>query len=121
VCILEKSYNQTLAFRIDGSDGTYLGEEDLHDTRYDYLEEFADINAHIQSRAGPETRSYTEVPLNKEFGKYTLQIYPSRETEEEFDDINVYVQSRAGPESWSYTEVPLNKEFGKYTQNIPFA
>jgi hypothetical protein len=31
VCILENSYNQTLVYRIDGPDVTYLGEEDLHD------------------------------------------------------------------------------------------
>jgi hypothetical protein len=52
---------------------TYLGEEDSHDTRYDYLERNADINAYVESQAGPETRSYTAVPLNKEFGKYTNQ------------------------------------------------
>jgi hypothetical protein len=33
VCILANSYNQTLAYRIDGPDVTYLGDEDLHDTR----------------------------------------------------------------------------------------
>jgi hypothetical protein len=33
----ENSYNQTLAYRIDGPDVTYLGDEDLHDTRYDSL------------------------------------------------------------------------------------
>jgi hypothetical protein len=32
VCILENSYKQTLAYRIDGPDVTYLGDEDLHDT-----------------------------------------------------------------------------------------
>jgi hypothetical protein len=60
----ENSYNQTLAYRIDGPDVTYLGDEDLHDTRYDSLE-FADINAHVPSQAGPRTRSYTAVPLNR--------------------------------------------------------
>jgi hypothetical protein len=65
VCILKNSYNQTLAYRIDGPNVTYLGDEDLHDTRYDYLEEFADINAYVPSQAGPRTRSYTAVPLNR--------------------------------------------------------
>jgi signal transduction histidine kinase/CheY-like chemotaxis protein len=91
VCILENSYNQTLAYRIDGPDVTYLGDEDLHDTRYDYLEEFADINAYVQSQAGPETQSYTEVPLNKEIGKYSLRIYPSRDTEDHFSSNKPWV------------------------------
>jgi signal transduction histidine kinase/CheY-like chemotaxis protein len=84
ICILENSYNQTLAYRVDGPDVTYLGDKDPHDTRYDHLEKFADVNAYAQSRAGPESRSYTGVPLNEEFGKYTLRIYPSRDTEKQF-------------------------------------
>jgi signal transduction histidine kinase/CheY-like chemotaxis protein len=91
ICILENSFNQTLAYRIDGPDVTYLGEEDLHDTRYDYLEELADINAYVQSQARPETRSYTAVPLNKDFGKYTLRIYPSRDTEVHFSSNKPWV------------------------------
>jgi signal transduction histidine kinase/CheY-like chemotaxis protein len=91
VCILENSYNQTLAYRIDGPDVTYLGEGDPHDTQFDYLEEVADVNTYVQSRAGPETRSYTTVPLNKEFGKYTLRIYPSRDTEEHFSTNKPWV------------------------------
>jgi hypothetical protein len=68
VCILENSFNQTLAYRIDGPDVTYLGEEDSHDPRYDYLETHADINAYVESQARTETRSYTAVPLNKSSG-----------------------------------------------------
>jgi signal transduction histidine kinase/CheY-like chemotaxis protein len=91
VCILENSYNQTMTYRIDGPDVTYLGDEDLHDTQYDFLEEFADINAYVESQAGPETRSYTTVPLNKEFGKYILRIYPSPDTEEHFSSNKPWV------------------------------
>jgi hypothetical protein len=60
VCILENSYNQTLAYRIDGPDVTYLGDEDLHDT--DMIPwNFADINAHVPTKQDPEpdpTRRY---------------------------------------------------------------
>jgi signal transduction histidine kinase/CheY-like chemotaxis protein len=105
VCILENSYNQTLAYRIDGPDVTYLGDEDLHDTRYDHLEEFADINAYVQSQAGPETRSYTEVPLNKEFGKYTLRIYPSRDTEEYFTSNKPWVYTAVAVATFLFTSI----------------
>jgi signal transduction histidine kinase/CheY-like chemotaxis protein len=91
ICVLENSFNQTLTYRIDGPDVTYLGDEDLHDTRYDYLEEFSDVNAYVQSQAGPETRSYTQVALNEEFGKYTLRIYPSRDTEKPFSSNKPWV------------------------------
>jgi signal transduction histidine kinase/CheY-like chemotaxis protein len=105
ICILENSYNQTLAFRIDGPDVTYLGEEDLRDTRYDYLEELADINAYIQSQAGPATRSYTAVPLNKDFGKYTLRIYPSRETEEHFSSNKPWVYTVVVASTFIFTSI----------------
>jgi signal transduction histidine kinase/CheY-like chemotaxis protein len=105
VCILENSHNQTLAYRIDGPDVTYLGERDPHDTRYDYLEEFADINTYVQSRAGPETRSYTTVPLNKEFGKYTLRIYPSRDTEEHFSTNKPWVYTVVVVSTFLFTSI----------------
>jgi signal transduction histidine kinase/CheY-like chemotaxis protein len=105
VCILENSYNQTLAFRIDGSEVTYLGDEDLHDNRYDYLENFADINAYVQSQAGPETRSYTEVPLNKEFGKYTLRIYPSPDTEKYFSSDTPWVFTAVAASTFLFTSI----------------
>jgi hypothetical protein len=46
----------TLAYRIDGLNVTYLGEEEPHDTRYDHLEELADTNTNLQSKAGLDTR-----------------------------------------------------------------
>jgi hypothetical protein len=66
ICVLENSFNQTLAYRIDGPDVTYIGDEDTHDIRYAHLERLADINAYVESQAGPETRSYTAVLLKKE-------------------------------------------------------
>jgi len=84
ICVLENSYGQTMAYRIDGSDATYLGGEDPHDERYEYLELSADINRFVQDRAGPHTRSFTRVPLNGEIGKYYLRVYPSHETKEDF-------------------------------------
>ena len=89
ICILENSFNQTLAYRIDGPDVTYLGEEDSHDTRYDYLERHADINEYVESQAGPETRSYTAVPLNKEFGKYISEYTPPVTPRNTFPRINL--------------------------------
>jgi signal transduction histidine kinase/CheY-like chemotaxis protein len=105
ICILENSFKQTLVYRIDGPDVTYLGEEDSHDTKYDYLERHADINAYVESQAGPETRSYTEVPLNKEFGKYTLRIYPSRDTEKQFHSNKPWVYSIVVASTFLFTSI----------------
>jgi signal transduction histidine kinase/CheY-like chemotaxis protein len=105
ICILENSFNQTLVYRIDGSDVTYLGDKDTHDTKYDYLERHADINAYVESQAGPETRSYTAVPLSKEFGKYTLRIYPSRHTEKQFYSNKPWVYSIVVASTFLFTSI----------------
>jgi signal transduction histidine kinase/CheY-like chemotaxis protein len=105
ICILENSFNQTLAYRIDGPDVTYLGEEDSHDNQYDYLERHADINAYVESQAGPETRSYTTVPLNMEFGKYTLRIYPSRDTEKLSHSNKPWVYSIVVASTFLFTSI----------------
>jgi signal transduction histidine kinase/CheY-like chemotaxis protein len=105
ICILENSFNQTLAYRIDGPDVTYLGEQDLHDTRYDYLEELADINAYVENKAGPEIRSYTAVPLNKEFGKYTLRMYPSPDTKDHFFSNKPWVYTILVASTFLFTSI----------------
>jgi signal transduction histidine kinase/CheY-like chemotaxis protein len=105
ICILENSFNQTLTYRIDGPNVTYLGGEDRHDTRYDYLEELADINTYVQSLARPETRSYMAVPLNNEFGKYTLRIYPSRVTEEHFSSKKPLVYTIVVASTFLFTSI----------------
>ena len=98
ICVIENSYNQTFSYRVDGPRATFLGELDRHDPNYDHLVQSADINEFVQDRAGPESRSYTTVPLNKEFGKYRLKIYPTRDTEDEF-----YTNK-----PWVYTAVVLS-------------
>ena len=57
ICVLENSYNQTLVYRVDGSEATYLGGKDAHpDAKYEYLEESASINEYVQRESGPQTR-----------------------------------------------------------------
>jgi len=79
VCVLENSFNQTLAYRLNGPIVTYMGDVDSHDENLDDLEFFADVNQYIQDKAGPETRGHTSVPLSMQFGRYTLRVYPARD------------------------------------------
>jgi hypothetical protein len=65
----------------------------------------ADINAYVESQARPETRSYTAVPLNKEFGKYTLRIYPSRDTEEHFSSNKPWVYTIVVASTFLFTSI----------------
>lgn len=83
-CVLKNSFDQTLSFRIDGPKASFVGEGDFHDPAYNNLEAFADVNEFVASKASAQTRSYTSVELDDEFGRYTLFVYPSKETEAVF-------------------------------------
>mmetsp|Transcript_15012 Transcript_15012/g.41522 ORF Transcript_15012/g.41522 Transcript_15012/m.41522 type:complete len:1279 (-) Transcript_15012:332-4168(-) len=98
ICVLENSYNQSLVYRIDGSDARFVGElnspnndnatvkelSELHYEQFESIKVSRDINAYIQEQASPENRAYTTVPLNPDFGLYTLKVYPSEETKEAY-------------------------------------
>ena len=82
ICVLENSYNQTVSYRVDGADVTFLGPEDFHDKKYDDMETKVDVTPYVQSRANPQTRAYLTVPLHDSVGLYTLRVYPSQATED---------------------------------------
>lgn len=95
ICILENSFNQTLTYQVDGKRSIYLGEEDPHNSRFDYLGRFESINESVSKQASIKNRSFTTVSLNKEFGQYTLRIYPSEVTEAEFSTNKPWVYTAA--------------------------
>jgi hypothetical protein len=68
------------------------------------LETHADINAYVESQARTETRSYTAVPLNKEFGKYTPNISP-RDTEEHFSSNKPWVYTIVVASTFLFTSI----------------
>jgi len=84
VCVLENSFNQTLSYRLDGPNVEYIGAGDFHDKTYDHLAASTDMSEVLQDRRTAVARSYTSVPLNVEFGEYTLRVYPTKETEDIF-------------------------------------
>ncbi|CAB9509771.1 Receptor-type guanylate cyclase gcy [Seminavis robusta] len=86
ICVIENNHNQSFSYRIDGREAVYLGDGDLHDTKFDYLEVSADITEYITQKKGPQTRSYTSVDLNGDYSRYFLRVYPSQETEDQFID-----------------------------------
>ena len=51
ICVLENSYNQTLAFVVNGMEAQFIGTHDPHDPAYDHLEETANINSYLQARS----------------------------------------------------------------------
>lgn len=81
IVVLDNSYNQTVAYRIDGSDVTFLGEGDPHDPTYDDMVVW---EATARSQGNPEMRAYTTASLSEKYGLFTLRVFPSKETEAEY-------------------------------------
>lgn len=86
LCVLSNSFNQTMTFRIDGSEAVYLGPGDLHDAKYDHLEVSSAVHEFIDSIASPEVRAFTSAELNSNYSRYYLKVYPSAETEAHYRD-----------------------------------
>ena len=85
VCIMENSFGQTHTYEIRGQNTVYLGDEDLHDSTYNYLGRSIDLVTYLRQTAGPESRSFTAAGVNGDFSNYTLRVYPTNE----FRDIFV--------------------------------
>ena len=102
MCVLENSYDQTLIFRIDGSEVTYLREGSVSgavdNLRYEEMGMSVNINDYMKEVAGPQTESYTAIPLSQEYGQYKLSVYPSRDSEA------VYLTNKP----WVYTIVVVS-------------
>lgn len=81
IAVLENTFNQTFSYRIDGQNVEYVGPEDHHDTKYDYLVVQASVDESVQQLARPSTRSYTTPDLNTEYCSYTIRVYPTTQLE----------------------------------------
>lgn len=82
--MLSNSFNQTLGYRVDGPTATFLGEGEQVNSFCDDVGITADVGQFVADRAGPQTRAYTTVPLNREYGRYHLRVCPSKESEAPF-------------------------------------
>jgi class 3 adenylate cyclase len=84
VCVIENSFGQTHTYEIRGPNSVYLGEDDLHDSTYNYLGRSIDLVSYLRQSAGPESRSFTAAGVNGDFSNYTLRVYPTNEFREIF-------------------------------------
>jgi hypothetical protein len=103
--VYENSYNQTLAYRIDGPDVTYLGDEDLHDTQYDYLEEFADINAHVPKPSRTQSPILHGGTVEQEFGSTFTYIPLHSDTERNFSSNKPWVYTVVVASTFLFTSI----------------
>ena len=84
VCVMENSQGQKHAFEIRGQNTVYLGQDDVHDSKYDHMERSIDLVSYLLEAAGPESRSFTAAGVSGQFLNYTLRIYPTDDFREIF-------------------------------------
>ena len=70
--VLGNSCNQTFTFRIDGVNVYFVGDNDLHDSNYDYLKQ--EVSFLTSSN---ENKEYLGFPIDDTGCDYTLSVYPS--------------------------------------------
>eukprot|EP00934_Nitzschia_sp_Nitz4_P005403 Nitzschia sp. Nitz4//scaffold296_size27349//382//4345//NITZ4_008196-RA/size27349-snap-gene-0.39-mRNA-1//1//CDS//3329546261//5393//frame0 len=67
IAVLSNNCNQTYTFEISGSDAFFLGYEDLHESKYDWMMHYSELSL-LSHPLSDETHGHCE---------YSLEIYPS--------------------------------------------
>ena len=75
VVVLENTCNQNYTFGLSGSSAQFIGDGDLHDTTYDFLEQSTDYGVFLQ-------RSLDDINGDTGGCFYRLRLYPSKEMED---------------------------------------
>jgi class 3 adenylate cyclase len=87
IIVFENTCDQVFTYRIDGEKAFYVGQGDLHESKYDYLgtsSTFSELRNISDSSRGS---AYTGLPLSQDFCQMSLRVYPSKVME------NVYLTS----------------------------
>ena len=92
-CVLTNTRNESITYRIDGSEAEYVGFADMHDERYDDYEHSLTLGDFVKGMKSASTLSYTSVEINFGYTDYTVKVYPSRETEDQFRNSDPLVFS----------------------------
>lgn len=73
-CIVQNTCNQTVTYRVDGADATYLGEGEIHNHDYDHMAFFVDLS----------TQENPDASITPGHCQYSMTIYPSKEFEDDY-------------------------------------
>ncbi|KAL7562125.1 hypothetical protein ACA910_019867 [Epithemia clementina (nom. ined.)] len=83
VAVIGSDCNQTFTFQIDGPEVEFLGEGDLHGTKYDGFVRFSYM-ATLGERALHE-RLYSGFPLSTKYCPYWIRLFPSDTMKEQHE------------------------------------
>lgn len=72
ICVYKNSCDQEFTYRLDGSEATFLGFEDLHDKSFDHLVESKGLSYLLN-----EPGNFAALQMDYEYCPFELRIYPS--------------------------------------------
>ncbi|CAB9497506.1 Receptor-type guanylate cyclase gcy [Seminavis robusta] len=79
VVVLENTAGQQYTYRIDGTDATFEGHGDFHDTRYDHLEAVGYIRSDMDGDVAAAFQARVEDSENSHLDtNYRVRVYPSQ-------------------------------------------
>ena len=80
--VIKNDFHQVFTFQVQGENVTFLGDGDLHDTKFDDLEKHFLFGSQLMDPITSPT--YTGRPLYSKFGIYNFYIYPTQDLQDKF-------------------------------------
>jgi hypothetical protein len=86
VVVFANACNQSFTYLIDGPGAQYLGQGDLHDSKYDSMRRSSSLNRMSLFNSG--SSQYTGLFFDDDFCPYTVSAYPSEDLESAYRTYN---------------------------------
>ena len=83
IAVFENSCGQAFTYRIDGRYVDYVGPGDLHDERFDYLENSVSLTESFNDKNNSKV-VYSGPLLSRDNCQYKLRVYPPEDTESQY-------------------------------------
>lgn len=82
VAVFQNECGQSFTYQVNGAKTVYLGEGDLHNAKYDGMEETWDMTELVSFTN--EEATYSGLPLSNDHCAYNISVYPSQTFESKF-------------------------------------
>jgi hypothetical protein len=99
MCVVSNPCGQVFTYKLEGPSAYFLGFEDLHDSQYDgYV---------VSTETNSSGTSFTGIPLNEEYCRWRLDVYPSYQMKISFYDSEPAIYAGAVAAIFIFTALLL--------------
>jgi hypothetical protein len=79
VVVFDNPCNPSFSYQIDGPDVSYMGSGDLHDSKYNHLEQSMQLLESMQ-----RDKTYSGLPVNSDYCPFTIRVLPSQAMQDDY-------------------------------------